>query len=178
VPRELVDEVVLSCGRKEIRRNKLPARVMVYFVMAMALFYGDSYEEVMRKLAGGLDYLGTWQREWEMPTPGGLCHARQRLGAEVMREIYQPLIAVKSADSYRELDRLMAASGLDLGAGSRPSLYQAAHTGNIEALAETTLAVRQAVHETHKFVFPALADAASTTCRPHWRAPRTCSPPR
>src|ERR1700758_4536269 len=89
VPRELVDEVVLSAGRKEIRRNKLPARVMVYFVMAMALFYGDSYEEVMRKLAGGLDYLGTWQREWEMPSPGGLCHARQRLGAEVVREIYE-----------------------------------------------------------------------------------------
>jgi hypothetical protein len=55
VPRELVDEVVLSAGRKEIRRNKLPARVMVYFVMAMALFCGDAYEEVMRKLAGGLD---------------------------------------------------------------------------------------------------------------------------
>src|ERR1700749_3395412 len=80
VPRELVDEVVLSAGRKEIRRNKLPARVMVYFVMAMALFCGDSYEEVMRKLAGGLDYLGTWKREWDVPTPGALCHARQRLG--------------------------------------------------------------------------------------------------
>src|ERR1700756_1926288 len=89
VPRELVDEVVGSLGRKEIRRNKLPARVMVYFVMAMALFYGDSYEEVMRKLADGLDYIGTWRREWEMPSPGGLCHARQRLGAEVVREIYE-----------------------------------------------------------------------------------------
>ena len=61
VPRELVDEVVASEGRKEIRKNKLPARVMVYFVMAMALFYGDSYEEVMRKLADGLDYMGTWR---------------------------------------------------------------------------------------------------------------------
>jgi Insertion element 4 transposase N-terminal len=55
VSRELVYEVVASAGRKEIRRNKLPARVMVYFVMTMALFYGDAYEEVMRKLAEGLD---------------------------------------------------------------------------------------------------------------------------
>ncbi len=55
VPRVLVYEVVASAGRKEIRRNKLPARVMVYFVMAMALFYGDAYEEVMRKLAEGQD---------------------------------------------------------------------------------------------------------------------------
>jgi SAM-dependent methyltransferase len=70
------------------------------------------------------------------------------------------VIAVKSADSYRELDRLMAASGLDPTAESRPSLYQAAHSGNITALAETGLAVRRAVHETHRFLFPALADAA------------------
>jgi hypothetical protein len=41
----------------------------------MALFYGDSYEEVMRKLADGLDYMGTWRKDWEMPSPGGLCHA-------------------------------------------------------------------------------------------------------
>ena len=67
VPRELVDEVVSSLGRKELRKNKLPARVMVYFVMAIALFYGDGYEEVMRKLTAGLQYLGTWRREWTMP---------------------------------------------------------------------------------------------------------------
>lgn len=54
----------------------------------------------------------------------------------------------------------MAASGLDPAAETRPSLYQAAHSGNITALAETGLAVRQAVHETHRFTFPALADAA------------------
>jgi hypothetical protein len=36
VPRELVDEVVVSLGRKEQRKNKLPARVVAYFVMAMA----------------------------------------------------------------------------------------------------------------------------------------------
>src|SRR5215469_3740449 len=89
VPRELVDEVVASAGRTEARKNKLPARVMVYFVMAMALFYGDSYEEVMRKLADGLDYMGTWRKGWEVPSPGGVCHARQRLGAKVMRELYE-----------------------------------------------------------------------------------------
>jgi ubiquinone/menaquinone biosynthesis C-methylase UbiE len=70
------------------------------------------------------------------------------------------VIAVKSANSYRELDRLMAASGLDPAAETHPSLYQAAHSGNITALAETGLAVRRAVHETHRFTFPALADTA------------------
>lgn len=70
------------------------------------------------------------------------------------------IIAVKSADSYRELDHLVAASGLDPVAEHRPSLYQAAHTGNIEPLASTALHVERVTSETHRFCFPALADAA------------------
>ena len=70
------------------------------------------------------------------------------------------IIAVKSADSYRELDHLMTASGLDPAAETRPSLYQAAHSGNITDLAATGLSVRQVVHETHRFTFPTLANAA------------------
>jgi transposase IS4-like protein/DDE family transposase len=120
VPRELVDEVVVSLGRKELRKNKLPARVMVYFVMAMALFYGDGYEEVMRKLAAGLQYLGTWRREWTMPSPGGLCQARQRLGPDVMRELYERLSAPcamrSTAGAWLAGRRLMALDGFGMEA--------------------------------------------------------------
>lgn len=34
---------------------------MVYFVLALALFHGDSYEEVMRKLVQGLSWLAIWK---------------------------------------------------------------------------------------------------------------------
>ena len=120
VPRELVDEVVLSLGRGEQRKNKLPARVMVYFVMALALFYGDGYEEVMRKLADGLDYMGTWRREWTVPTAGGLCHARQRLGAEVLRELYDrvsvPCAMHSTKGAWLAGRRLMAIDGFGMEA--------------------------------------------------------------
>lgn len=120
VPRELVDEVVASEGRKEIRKNKLPARMMVYFVMAMALFYGDSYEEVMRKLADGLDYMGTWREDWEMPSPGGLCHAWQRLGAKVMQELYDrvavPCAMRSTKGAWLAGRRLMAVDGFGMEA--------------------------------------------------------------
>lgn len=120
VPRELVDEVVGSLGRKEIRQNKLPARVMVYFVMAMALFYGDGYEEVMRKLTAGLHYLGTWRREWAMPSPGGLCQARQRLGPGVMRELFErvavPCALRSTAGAWLAGRRLMAVDGFGMEA--------------------------------------------------------------
>ena len=120
VPRELVDEVVASVGRTEIRRNKLPARVMVYFVMAMALFYGDSYEEVMRKLADGLGYMATWRKDWEIPGPGALCHARQRLGAKVMRELYErvavPCALRSTKVAWLAGRRLMAVDGFGMEA--------------------------------------------------------------
>lgn len=49
-PPALIDEVVAECGRVEQRRRLLPARVVVYFVLAMCLFSGHGYEEVARLL--------------------------------------------------------------------------------------------------------------------------------
>jgi ubiquinone/menaquinone biosynthesis C-methylase UbiE len=70
------------------------------------------------------------------------------------------IFAVKSADSYTELDQLVGVSGLDPAATSRPSLYQAVHSSNITELAAASLSVRLVTHETHRFIFPALADVA------------------
>lgn len=124
IPRELVDEVVISVGKKEQRQNKLPARVVVYFVMAMALFYGESYEEVMRKLVDGLRYMGTWRRDWKMPTPAALCQARQRLGAQVMRELYErvavPCAMRSTQGAWMGGRRLMALDGFGMEAPDSP----------------------------------------------------------
>jgi hypothetical protein len=54
--------------------------VTVYFVLALALFYGDSYEEVMRKPVQGLSWLAVWKKEWHVPTASALAQARERLG--------------------------------------------------------------------------------------------------
>jgi SAM-dependent methyltransferase len=70
------------------------------------------------------------------------------------------IFAVKSRDSYRELDELIAAAGIDPDAISRPSLYETAHSGNIAELAATSLVTRRIIDETHEFCFPTLADAA------------------
>ncbi len=70
------------------------------------------------------------------------------------------ILVTKSVSSYRELDRIVAASGLDAQAESRPSLYQAAHSGNLPHLARTRLQVTTVIHETHEFTFASLAHAA------------------
>ena len=60
VRRELIDEVLAETGRREKRSRLLPAHVVVYFVIAMAIFR-DGYEEVMRRLIGGLRLMRAWE---------------------------------------------------------------------------------------------------------------------
>jgi hypothetical protein len=55
---ELVDRIVTELGRTEKRRRLLPARVVVYYVLGLALFSDSSYEEVMRLLVEGLSWAG------------------------------------------------------------------------------------------------------------------------
>ena len=53
---ELVDAAVEGAGAREQRRRLLPARLMMYFVLALWLFRGRNcgYGQVMTKLADGL----------------------------------------------------------------------------------------------------------------------------
>lgn len=120
VPRELVDEIVVDSGKKEGRVRLLPARVVVYFVLALALFYGDSYEEVMRKLVQGLNWLGVWRRDWKVPTTSALSQARQRLGFEPLRDLFErvavPCAMRSTAGAWKQGLRLMSIDGVGLDA--------------------------------------------------------------
>jgi len=87
-PPELVDRVVAEAGRAEQRQRLLPARVVVWLVLAMALFGGQSYEEVARLLAGGLGWARRWQQWFGVPSTPAIAKARARLGAEPLRRLF------------------------------------------------------------------------------------------
>src|SRR5258707_1009579 len=53
---ELVDRVVEQAGVREQRKRTLPARVLVYYLLAMVMFFNSSYLEVWNKLVAGLDW--------------------------------------------------------------------------------------------------------------------------
>src|SRR3954469_1707392 len=57
VPIPIIDRVLRETNRQSVRERALPARFMVYFVMAMPLFFQDSYLEVQRKLFAALRWL-------------------------------------------------------------------------------------------------------------------------
>jgi SAM-dependent methyltransferase len=80
----------------------------------------------------------------------------QAVVAEINRVLAPGGLAVlvtKSLDSYRELDQLAATGGLDPLAEQHESLYVSAHSGNLAALAATSLDVVTVENEEHVFTF-------------------------
>jgi Insertion element 4 transposase N-terminal len=118
-PRGLFDHVLLETLRTEKRARLLPARLVVYYVIALALFFGEAYEEVMRKMVGGLRLVSAWERAWKVPTASALCQARQRLGEQPLRQLFEraaaPLATPSTIGAWLSHRwRLMAIDGVTL----------------------------------------------------------------
>src|SRR5437016_9263660 len=52
-PVSKIHEVLAATGKASVRERDLPAHVVVYYVVALALYMHSSYREVLRWLAGG-----------------------------------------------------------------------------------------------------------------------------
>jgi hypothetical protein len=105
---ELVDAAVEEAGARELRRRLLPARLVVYFTLALWLFRGRNcgYGQVMTKLADGLyhqrraaDLLeghldpDGWVdagsgRRWRQPNISNLSRGRGKLGPGPLRNVF------------------------------------------------------------------------------------------
>ncbi len=117
-PPDLVDAVLAECGRVEVRHRLLPARVVVYYVLGLALFSSSSYEEVMRMLVAGHSWATGWSHDWSIPTKAALFQARKRLGPEPLQVLYDkavvPLADPQVAGGFYRSWRLMSMDGLCL----------------------------------------------------------------
>lgn len=125
VDRDLVDEVLVETGRAEKRSRLLPARVVVYYVMGLCLFFGESYEEVMRLLVNGLRFLRAWRGDWTVPTTGAISQARRRLGPEPLRVLFErvalPCARRGTRGAWVGRWRLMAIDGFVLDVPDTPA---------------------------------------------------------
>ena len=73
VTADLVDEVLAECGRRDQRPGALPARFMVYYVLGLALFQQDSYDDVAENLVGALEGM-----DEAVPNRSSFTRARRR----------------------------------------------------------------------------------------------------
>jgi Insertion element 4 transposase N-terminal/Transposase DDE domain len=150
--RDLLEEVLNRTGRREKRSRRLPAHVMIRYVIAMGLFFEESYDEVMRRLVGNLRKLGSWIDDWQVPTASAITQARQRLGVAPVRALFEraavPLASAGTKGAWLARRRLMAidATSFDvadteanaerfgrMGSGPKASAYPKLH---VAALAE------------------------------------------
>ena len=127
-PPRLVDEVVAKVGAGEQRSRLLPSWMMVYYVMALALDAAASYEEVMRSLLGGLQWISHRTSEWTMPTKAAIFKARTRLGSEVMIELFDQVAKPFGPQTQRGFLaglRLVSVDGTTMDIADTPANEQA-----------------------------------------------------
>ncbi len=114
-PPELVDEVIADVGRTEQRHRSLPARVMAYFSIGMALYSEGSYEDVLAQLTDGLSWVSGWRESYSPPSKSAIFQARARLGFEPLAALFErvarPIGAERTPGVWLAGRRLVAVDG-------------------------------------------------------------------
>ena len=119
-PRELVDQVLFETERVNERERALPAHVMVYYVLVLALYAEVSTQAVLRCVVEGARWLGE-PGTTDLPTKSAISQARIRLGAAPLEALYRAVVAPVATDGtpgawYRGW-RVMSLDGTTLDVG-------------------------------------------------------------
>ena len=114
-PPEVVDEVIAAAGRTEQRHRSLPARVMAYFVVGMALHSEGSYEDVLALLTDGLAWAEPGAEPVKLPSKSAIFQARERLGPQPLRALFdrvaQPMATDQMTGAFLAGRRMVAIDG-------------------------------------------------------------------
>ncbi|MGQ9636146.1 MAG: IS4 family transposase [Bryobacteraceae bacterium] len=92
-PLQKVREVLIETKRASVRERDLPAHVVVYYVIALALYMRSSYREVLRCRLEGVQWLLDPSATVKVAGKSGISQARSRLGPEPLRKLYAALVA-------------------------------------------------------------------------------------
>ena len=120
-PLDLVEQILFETERLSERQRDLPAQVMVYYAIALALYADVSTREVLRCLLEGMRWLGDPTTAPAPAGKSGISQARTRLGAAPLEALYRAVVApVATADTpgamYRGW-RVMSLDGTTLDVG-------------------------------------------------------------
>jgi hypothetical protein len=126
VPAALVDAVLADTGRQSRRYRQLPARLVVYYVMALALYAQASYGEVLRCLLEGVRWLRLGGSDVAGADKSAITKARTRLGPAPLKQLFEriaaPFAAAETAGAWYRGYRLVSLDGTTIDLPDTPGL--------------------------------------------------------
>ena len=125
---ELVDAVLAATGRESQRQRQLPARFVVYYVMALALYAQASYGEVLRCLLEGVRWLRLGGTDVAFASKSAITRARIRLGAAPLKELFarvaRPFAGPGLPGAWFRGRRLVSLDGTTIDLPDTPALEE------------------------------------------------------
>lgn len=100
-PLDNVKQVLSETGKQSIRERELPAHLVTYYVMALALYMQSSYREVLRCLLEGGQWLRGEEVNLKITGKSGISQARSRLGVEPMKRLHDEMVKPIATETTR-----------------------------------------------------------------------------
>ncbi len=120
-PVERVRQVLADTGRESKRERALPATVMVYYVMALAVYMQVSYEEILHLVVDTFNGLRRRRSLIKVPAKSSIAEARERLGPDPVRllseQMVHPIATQKTRGAFYRGWRLVSLDGSTLDVG-------------------------------------------------------------
>ncbi len=91
-PLGAIHAVLAKTKKASIRQRDLPAHVVIYYAIALALYMGSSYREVLRCLLEGIQWLRDPSVNLKVAGKSGISQARTRLSWEPLEQLHDQLI--------------------------------------------------------------------------------------
>jgi hypothetical protein len=91
-PLTKVRAVLAATAKGSVRERDLPAHVVIYYVIALALYMQSSYREVLRCLLEGIQWLLEPSARIKVAGNSGISQARTRLGWEPLRQLHDAVV--------------------------------------------------------------------------------------
>lgn len=100
-PVTAIETVLRNTGRTSIRQRDVPAHVVVYYVIALALYMQSSYREVLRCLLEGIQWLLVPGAIVKVAGKSGISQARTRLGWKPIQQLHDEVVKPIAVESTK-----------------------------------------------------------------------------
>lgn len=100
-PLATIQAVLGGTGKTSVRQRDLPAHVVVYYVIALALYMQSSYREVLRCLLEGIQWLLGPGATVKVAGKSGISQARTRLGWEPLQQLHDEVVKPIAVESTK-----------------------------------------------------------------------------